>query len=641
MKKILLSFAYFLFIAASSFAQNLFTYGKHAVTKDEFVRAFNKNPIVDKSRSKALQEYLNLYINFKLKVQAAYDAGLDKDPTQQYELQNFKKQLADNIINDEANVKALIKEAFDRSQKEIHLQQVFIEVPSNVDTAEAYKKIQQAYKELKEGKKFEAVAELFSNDETTRQSKGELGFITVFSLPYDIENVVYSLKAGSYSAPFKTKAGYHIFKNDGERKSSGSRVVAQILIAMPPNATPQEKSIASGKADSLYKLLQSGADFASLAASASNDLTSGSNGGVLPEFTIGSYEPEFENVAFSMKQKGEISKPFQTSYGFHILKLVEAKTSFSDINDPTALASFQEKVIKDNRLEVSKKELIQKKLSLLKYRPSLVKAEDLYIFTDSALKKNSHTSVKGINDDTPLFSFAKQSIKASDWISFAKNNLNGSVPGDRSLFAELYKKYVDVAADEYYRKYMDVYHSDYAKQVKEFKEANLLFAIMEKKVWGRANTDTTGLLQYYNQHKAKYIWPASADVVIVTCNSDTLVKEMQQKLKNAANDWRQITASKGTGVTADSSRYELSQIAVLSKTTFSPGLITDPVKNQNDGSYTFNYLIKVYNEPDQRSFEDARGLLIGDYQQVLEDKWLVELRKKYPVKVNEALFKSI
>ena len=123
---------------AGSFAQNVFTYGKNAVTKDEFEKAFNKNPNLPTDRKAALREYLNLYINFKLKVQAAYDAGLDKDPTQQYELQNFKTQLAENIINEQANIKELVKEAFDRSQKEVQLAQVFIEVPANADTTEAY-----------------------------------------------------------------------------------------------------------------------------------------------------------------------------------------------------------------------------------------------------------------------------------------------------------------------------------------------------------------------------------------------------------------------------------------------------------------------------------------------------------------------
>src|SRR3954447_8556414 len=143
MKKTVLS-GFLAILVTGSFAQNLFTIGKVGVSKEEYLRAFNKNPGTGTDRKKALKEYLDLYINFRLKVQAAYDAGLDKDPNQQLELENFKKQLADNIINNEANIKELVREAFERGQKEIHLQQVFIELPQNGDSSEAYRKIQLA-----------------------------------------------------------------------------------------------------------------------------------------------------------------------------------------------------------------------------------------------------------------------------------------------------------------------------------------------------------------------------------------------------------------------------------------------------------------------------------------------------------------
>ncbi|GEO11495.1 peptidylprolyl isomerase [Segetibacter aerophilus] len=640
MKKFALALGSVLLVSGS-FAQTIFTYGNRAVTKDEFVSAFNKNPTAAADRKKSLKEYLDLYINFKLKVQGAYDAGLDKDATQQFELQNFKKQVADNIINDEANVKALVQEAFERSRKDIHLQQVFIEVAGNADTTEAYKKIQTAYKQLKDGKEFGSVAQEFATDEATKQSKGDLGFITVFTLPYDIETIAYNLKANSFSSPVKTKAGYHIFKNVGERKSSGTRRVAQILVAVPPNATIEDKKLAARKADSLYNLVKSGVDFGELAFTTSDDVSSNNNRGELPEFSTGTYDAPFENTAFSLKEKGDVSKPFQTAYGFHILKLLEARTAAGDLNDPAIFAALQEKVVKSNRLELSKKQLIQKKLSLLRYKPAPINSDNLYAFTNDALKKNTIAAVKGINLNTPIFSFAKQTVKAGDWINFVKNSSNTSYLTSKDNYQELYKDFISTTADKYYRDNLDVYSSDFSKQVKEFKEANLLFGIMEKNVWGKANTDTAGLVRYYNQHKSKYVWEPSADVIIVTCNKETLANDLQQKLKGNLNDWRQITSSNGTDISADSGRYELAQLPVTGKTNFVAGLITAPFKNNNDGTYTFNYLIKTYDAPAQRSFDDARGLVISDYQQVLENKWIAELKKKYPVKVNEAVFQSI
>lgn len=640
MKRTGLSFISVIIITCS-FGQNLFTYGSKAVTRDEFIKAFNKNPNITGDRKKALKEYLDLYINFKLKVQAAYDAGLDKDATQQYELQNFRNQAADNIINEEANVKALAKEAFLRSQKEIHLSQIFIEVPGNADTAEAYKEIYAAYRQLQQGKDFSAVSQQFSTDESTKQAKGDLGYITAFSLPYDLENIVYNLKINSFSAPVKTKAGYHIFKNTGERKASGTRRVAQILIAIPTGASAADKNAASKKADSIYNLLLKNANFDDLAAKVSNDLSSNDNKGELPEFTVGTYSADFENTAFSLKKPGDISKPFQTSFGFHILKLLEAKPADADINNAAVLANFEDKVTKDNRLDKSKKELIEKKLTLIRYKPAKYNEKNLVTFTDSATIKTHSAAVKGINENTVLFSFAKQNIKAVDWIDFVKSARNAPNPGSRDNYPQLFKRFIQSAADDYYRKHLEDYNPNFARQVNEFKEANLLFGIMEKNVWSRANTDTAGLIQYYNLHKSKYVWQPSADAIIVTCSNLNQLKELQQKLKDSASNWRKITANYGSSVVADSSRFELGQLSVIDRTSFTPELLTAPVKNTNEGTYTFNYIIKVYHEPALRTFDDARGMVTSDYQQVLEDKWMQELKKKYPVKVNEAVFSAI
>ncbi len=623
------------------FGQNVFTYGNKAVTKEEFVKAFNKNPNIGSNRKEALKDYLNLYIRFKLKVQAAYDAGLDKDASQQNELQNFRNQVADNIINEQANVKALAKEALQRSQKEIHLAQVFIEVPGNADTTEAYKNIHTAYNQLKEGKDFGAVSQQFSTDEAAKQAKGDLGFLSVFTLPYNLETIAYNLPANSFSAPVKTKAGYLIFKKIGERKSLGSRRVAQILISFPPEATAEDKKVALHKADSIYNMLVKGSNFEDMAANISNDLSSNENKGELPEFTSGTYSADFEAAAFSLQKSGDVSKPFQTSYGYHILKLLEAKLAGDNVNDPSALAGMEEKVIKDNRLEKSKKELMGKKLTLIKYKPAKYNQKDLFIFTDSSLRKPNTVAVKGIDDNTLLFSFQKQNIKAGDWIQFVKSTGTAPDQNSKDNYPELLKEFIQTSADNYYRKHLDAYDPGFAKQVKEFKEANLLFAIMEKNVWSKASSDTAGLLQYYNLHKSKYIWPASADAVIVTCKTLKLAQDMQKKLKDSISIWRKITASNGSDISADSGRFELGQLVVAERTNFTPGLLTYPVKNANDGSYTFNYVIHVYHEPAPRTFEDARGLIISDYQQEIEDKWIEELKKKYPVKVSEAVFNSI
>jgi peptidyl-prolyl cis-trans isomerase SurA len=301
---------------------------------------------------------------------------------------------------------------------------------------------------------------------------------------------------------------------------------------------------------------------------------------------------------------------------------------------------MQEKVAREGRMEKAKKELIQKKLPLLKYTAARVDKRLLFPYTDSALV-NPDATRQGIFKKTPLFSFGKQNVTAGEWVQFvkaARSNPANAYPGS---FSELFKEFIYVSAAEHYRNNLEKFNKDFARQVTEFKEANLLFAVMEKNVWAKANNDSAGLQKYYAQHKSKYRWLASADAIIVTCSNAAVAKEMQEKLKDSLQNWREITASKASEVTADSGRFELSQLPVIDRTNFTAGLITAPVKNENDGSFTFNYVINLHNQNDQRSFDDARGLVINDYQEFLEDVWLRELKKKFPVKVNEAVFNTI
>ncbi|WP_207492090.1 peptidylprolyl isomerase [Aridibaculum aurantiacum] len=640
MKKSALVLACSLAVAAVN-AQPVFTFGKNSVSKTEFIRAFDKNPVNTPDRQKALKEYLDLYINFRLKVQAAYDAGLDKDQTQLYELQNFRRQIAENILNEKANLKELVKEAFIRSQKDIHLAHVFVEVPAKGDTAAAYKKIQEAYKALQQGKSFEAVAAEYSSDPGTIQSKGDLGFITVFTLPYEFENIAYNIKPNTYSAPVRTSLGYHIFKNKAERTPLGTRRVAQILIAFPPNGSEAEKTAAKRKADSVYNLIAKGQKFEDLVAQVSNDMSSNYSAGQLPEFGIGTYNPVFEQQAFALTNPNDITQPFATTYGYHILKLLEAKPIASDTKDDIFMAQLQEKVSKDGRLLQARKQMLDKQLSILKYKPAAYNQADLFAFTDSNVQKTTSKAVRTINEKSVLFSFGPKAILAGDWLKFVR--AVNSTPNEFSGkdYPTLMKDYVRVTADEFYRDNLEKYSVEFDRQVKEFKDANLLFGIMDKQVWSKANEDTSGLKTYFSQNKAKYKWAPSADAIIVTCTSATIAEEVAQKLQGNLANWRTITDAYGTQVTADSGRYELSQLPIPDRTNFTAGLITAPLSNQSDGSTSFNLLVKIYRDADQRSFEDARGMVISDYQQVLEERWLAELKKKYPVKVNQAVVKTL
>jgi len=616
-------------------SQPLFTYGKKAVTKEEFLKAFNKNPSLEKDRKKALREYLDLYTNFKLKVQAAYDAKLQNDPNYQYEIENFKKQLATNFINDEANIKALVLEAFERSQKDIKLQQVFIEFPSQTDTASAYSKIQKAYFDLRSGKSFNEISK-----QTTDASAIDLGFITVFTLPYSFENVVYALKQGEYAAPIRSAYGYHIFYNAAERPAMGRRKAAQILFTVPPGSSAADKALIKMRADSVRTILLKNDDaWHDLVHQFSNDVTTAENHGEMPEFGIGEFNPAFEAAVFGLKEIGAISQVVETGYGYHLIKLLQVIPVPKDINDPAVAAGFREKVEKDDRLSQARKLLVNKWMKLANYKPVPFDEKELWAYTDSFFKGGNTKGFKKINDSTVIFSFNKQKIRAVDFAKY--NRAVKAFPKYQAMtYAEILDDYRKAAASEYYQNHLEDYNDEFKSQLKEFNDANLLFAIMDKEVWTKSTTDEAGLRREYEKNKAKYMWEASANAVIFTVADEPTLHELQQKLKENASAWKIVADGFGSKVSADSNRYELSQIPVVDRTNFTNNLITAPVKN-NDGSYTFAYIIKVFSEASQRSFEEARGLVINDYQSFLENQWLAALKKKYPVKVNEKVFNSL
>src|SRR5688500_16114324 len=299
----------FFTIGTNLSAQTLFTYGKHAVSKYEFLKAYNKNNGDSTSPSISYEEYLELYSRFRLKVQSALDAGMDTTAEQKNEVESFRLQLADNFLKDDVSTKFLVDEAFQRSLKDINISYIYAPVYSSDSTEinTARKKIAEAYTQLQNGTPFEKVSESYDH--------GAIGYITVFVLPYAIENIAYNTAEGKYSTPFKTSSGFYIIKNNKERKAVGRVSVAQILLAFHPGMSEEAKKQVKEKADSLYTNLLDGGNFGDSAKLYSNDNLTYQNGGEIPPFGLGQYDTAFTNAAFALQKDGELSKPVRTAFG--------------------------------------------------------------------------------------------------------------------------------------------------------------------------------------------------------------------------------------------------------------------------------------------------------------------------------------
>ena len=565
----LLPIACFLLPAAAT-SQTLFTYGNHAVSKKEFLQAYNKNNTDSSLAKMSYADYLDLYLKFKLKVQAAMDAGMDTTATQRAEMKSFRNQLSEGYLKEDASIELLTDEAFERSLKDIHLSQIFIaagkDAPDN-EINDAQNQINAAYQRLQNGEAFDKVADDYQH--------GSLGYITAFVLPYSIETIAYSTPVGKYSIPFQSASGFHILRNDGERKAVGKVRVAQIQVAFPPDSAADIDNKLAQRADSIYKALMAGADFADLAAQLSDDQLSYMAGGEIPAFGVGTYDTAFENAAFALQHDSDISQPVRTSFGYHIIRRLQRIPVIEDPSNNDWRAVIRERVTLSDRMQVAQAMLVQN------------------------IKKR-------IEKDAAAADLAN-----------------------------------DSAVLGFYRDHLENYQPEFGAQMKEFSEGNLLFTIMQQKVWNAASSDTNGLKEYYDHHKEKYKWENSADALIITTLNEEFTAKARENVTNNFEEWRQWADESNGLIQADSGRFELGQIPVIDRTNFTPGLTTAPVINPQDSSRTFAYIIKLYPADEPKNFEDAKGAIINDYQVYLEEKWIAALKKKYPVRINKRLFRRL
>lgn len=627
MKKLAIFFALFNGVLNSE-AQTLITYGKNKISKEEFLRAYNKNITQVENKEKSIREYVELFSNFKLKVKAAQELHIDTSAQIINDLENFRHQVEGGYLNDQQSYEVLKNQAFQRSQEDLHVIHYFIpigESPKSQDTLKAYQAIYSFYNGLSKQKDVQIPSEIHQTD---------LGFITVFTLPYTYENIIYDLKPGELSKPYRSKKAWHIFKLEEKRNSAGKWKIAQILFTYPPNPDEQIKLRAQKLADSAYALLINGVDFATVAREMSEDKLTYLNGGEIPEFGVGKYDPAFEQELMSLTKDGDLSNPFSSSFGVHILKRIKYTPTATSPDDESLQYELKYKLMQDDRIKIAREKFAQQTRVKTGFR--LIKkitTSKLFALADSI--KNNVDYSKTVDPSilhTEIIGFTKSSQEVKDWIEYIIDSKT-----EDTSFAALWESYKDFATLEYYRKHLEEFNKEFANQLNEFKEGNMLFEVMEKEVWSRAAKDSIGLRKYYSEYKEKYKWSESADVLVMNCATEEIAQAAIREIENGAT-WQDLIEANQGELQGDSGRFELSQINASAEA--SPGSFS-PITKNADGTASFIRYYRFYPTGLQRSFEDSKGMLINDYQPLVEQQWITQLRKRYPVIVDEAVLQSI
>jgi peptidyl-prolyl cis-trans isomerase SurA len=636
-----------LFSQAPSKTATIFTVAGQPVTVGEFEYVYNKNNVNNQAdySEKSLTDYLNLYENFRLKVKEAEEIKLDTLSSLKNELEGYRKQLAKSYLTDREITEQLVQEAYNRSLQEVNASHILVKCDENAnpaDTLLAYKKAIELRKRILKGESFEKIAQENSDDPSAKQNKGEIGYFTVFQTVYPFETAAYTAKAGEVSQPVRTQFGYHLVKLNSARPAQGEIHVAHILLKYPEKVTDVEKGAIKKRIDSIYTEINKGTlTFDDAVLAFSDDRTSKNKKGELQWFGTGRMVPEFETAAFGLKKDGEISKPTSTAYGWHIIKRLEQRSvaPFSEVKN-----DFKKKVERDSRSAVAKTKLIERIKKDYSFSENPPARLNFYAAIDSSISKGGFNadSLK-YNKESVIFVLASKLYTAQDFAKYIEKN--GRRRNDKSkegLLNEYYENFVNQKCLDQEESQLENKKPEFASLMREYRDGILLFELTDRKVWSNAVKDTVGLQKFHDDNKTKYMWGNRADVQIYNASDAKIANaayklagkgktpaEIQKKL-NVANAKSKVSVLEG--------KYEKGQYDVVDKIEWKSGLTT--LNKLNDSSYQFIF-VKQIATPEPKSLKEAKGYVVSDYQEYLEKKWLSDLRQKYPITLNNDVFRAL
>ena len=649
MRKLVLTCLASVICLVSVHAQTLFTYGTHSVSKEDFLRVYNKNSInkqADMSDT-ALRSYLDLYSLFRMKVTEADQQHLDTLPSIQHELDNYRKQLAKNYLTDEQVTNKLVHEAYDRMKENVHIEHILIMCPPGADTDKAYAKIDSIYHVIiAKPSEFEPLAKLYSEDRGSKDNGGDIGYFTALQTVYPFENMAYTTQVGQVSMPFRTQFGYHIVKVLDKRADRGEVKVAQILIAAPKSKGEAGLAIALKRADSVEALLKSGVPFATLVTEYSDDKYSVNDSGIIKQFGAGRMVMPFENAAFALKNPGDVSEPVKTDYGYHIIKLI-AKYPLQPYD--TMYTTLKHKVENDSRAQNARDEFFNKikEKNGFKEYPANVDAIEKKIASLPDTGKNGTpfkaADYAGMKE--PVFTLGGKKYLQSDYAKFLENLTHGKLRGPKKVITkDGYNNYVTTVVNDFEEHKLVDENVDFKNLMEEYRDGIMLFELMDRNVWSKASKDTTGLKEFFATHSTKYQWePGFKGAVYKFKNKAALDSGMALVAKKEFTDEEIAkginTPSNPDAVTIQHGRYEFSHFKEATESELEKNKIKT-ISNAN-GSYTVVVAQEIYAAPGTKTLDEARGYVVAEYQDYLEKEWNKKMRAKYPLKVNEPVFKSM
>lgn len=646
MKKTILSSAFILLtallIGTHTNAQKkdpvLMTVAGEAVKVSEFEAVYKKNNKDEEVDRADLAEYLELYINFKLKVKEAEALGMDTIKKFQEELKGYQKQLAKPYLTDKSVTEALVQEAYERMKSDVKASHILLKVDPDAlpkDTLAVYNRIIDLRNDAIKNDSFGKLASKHSEDPSAKQNNGDLGFFTALRMVYPFESAAYETKKGEISMPVRTRFGYHIIKVEDKRPAQGEVLAAHIMVKTPKEATDEQIAEAKKKIDEVSGLLKEGKEFAALAAKYSDDKGSAEKGGILPWFGTGRMVPEFETAAFALEKDGDITEPVKSSYGWHIIQRKERKgqKSFEDLE-----SDLRAQVAKDGRSQQSRIAVLTKVKKEYGFTVNEKSVAAIGSRLDSTVF-NGKWEVWLTKEKTPtVMQIGDKKFDQKDFGDFiASHQVRRKAVDMAVLVNSFFKQFSEEELLKYEEAQLSNKYPEYKALLKEYRDGILLFDLTDQKVWSKAVKDTTGLADFHKENADKYMWEKRVDATIYFCKDDTIAAVvgglMQAITKGEITSdslLKQMNASSKLNLRMEADKFQKDENELIDGVEWKKGTY-GPIES-NGRQVLIN--VKEVLKPSPKTLREARGLVTADYQDKLEKDWIEELRSKYKYKVS-------
>ena len=638
MKKIGLSILCGAF-ALVTLAQDVLTIENKKISLEEFKNVFYKNNNDTELTKKYLDEYMELFVNFKLKVREADELGMDTIAAFVSELDGYRLQLAKPYLKNKEFDENMLVEAYERMKQDVKASHILIAVDEKATVKqekEAYDKVLAIRSQIIANTiSFSDAAKNNSDDKSAISNGGNLSYFTAFMMVYDFETAAYKTEVGEISMPVKTKFGYHIIKVTDKREAVGEVKVAHIMFKSGQGADEKKLNEAKDNINKVVELLSKGEEFADVAERFSEDRSTAVKGGSLPAFGVGKMVPEFEMVAFGLKDVGDISAPFRTEYGWHIITLLERK-GFPEFEE--VKADLKRKIERDSRGELSKQalyaklhktyKLVNKPATYTAFRKGAANAVALGTFSTS---KEHTATIVTINGKV---------VAVSSFVNYILLNQTAG-----SNIDAMYTAFVNKELLAYEESQLETKYPEYKALLQEYREGILLFDLTNAKVWTKAVEDTIGLQKFYTENISNYVWENRVDATVYSCIDLTTAKHVKKAIYkkhrgNITDAEMLIVANTDSPLSLQIStkKFVKGENEYVDAVEWKAGIAGD-IKTK-DGSYIIVDIHEVL-ASGVKELNDTKGKVISDYQNTLEAEWIASLKVKYSVSINKEVLYTL